>query len=90
MRDRNFSHLSSKYENFYEKDNTNVRQMSRGISNTFFLVFYRDFSGYLRVVKLGVNCFFVVFQFVSFLRKENASVVQLTGSLTFENFSEIC
>ena len=88
MRDRNFSHLSSKYKNVYEKDTTNVRQMSRGISNTFF-VFYRDFFGYLRVVKLGVNCFFFVFQFVSFLSKENSSVVQLTGSLTFENFSEI-
>ena len=64
--------------------------MSRGISNTFFFVFYRDFFGYLRVVKLGVNCFFDVFQSVSFLSKENSSVVQLTGSLTFENFSEIC
>ena len=90
MTDGKFSHLSSKYEDFMRKtprikDKCLEESITPSSSS-----FFDHFFCYLRVVKLSVNCFFVVFQFVSFLSKENSSVVQLTGSLTFENFSEIC
>ena len=84
MTDGKFSHLSSKYEDFMRKI-PRMKDKCLEESITPSLSFIETFF-YLRVVKLGVNCFFVVFQFVSFLSKESSSVVQLTGSLTHMSF----
>ena len=79
---RNMKILRERYHKWKTSVSRSQYHLNLGLLSRFFC--------YLRIVKLGVNCFFVVFQFVSFPSKENSSVVQLTGSFTFENFSEIC